>query len=551
MKKYNQIIACVLAMIMMLAVFTGCGGSASDSSSASSTEPNTPASSTAHESESVPSSDTQSTPAANTGSKSVSVGTMDLVTGQFTAGGTSNSPSSIGVESVFETLFEMDTKTGETVPKLVKDYEWEDDITLRITLKDGIYFSDGTQMTAEDVFFSLQRYVSSMIGSYYAAIDYDKSYILPDDPLTFYLIYSEPFGPGISMLDIHVMSKAWVEAHPDEGADEWFNAPVGSGPYEVAEVVNGSYIKLKLREDYWGGSDQFDVEEFIVRQYSDSTAMFVDFQNGVIDVILKLSSADVDALESGTVQDATLVVQPQNDVGLLCLNENNEYLQNPKVREAIAYALDMDAISKIGNGNLCTEATSHMSSTFSMYTHHDGYDYNPEYAKQCLDEAGYAPGDINLLFVSDSEVANVRAAEAIQGYLGDIGIGLEVQSLDMAATIQVYLTGGSDFFLFHVTGGNMQREPVQSFATLQVDAPFPCSRLTDDTFNSYINAGMSNIDEEVRAEAYQAADDWLYENFHALPVCEYLEAYAYNSRIESMSLQSTVRAKMLDIKLAK
>ena len=203
---------------------------------------------------------------------------------------------------VYDQLFSIGSD-GKWYSDILKSYEWSEDTEnqLVLTLKDNIYFSNGDQMTMEDVLYSMQRFASSTRGAAnFAVIDFDKTTI-SDDGMTMYLQYNQEYGPWQSGLNIFVMDKSFVEDLGDN--PDWFSkdSVCGSGPYTVKESITDTSITFERRDDWWM-QDEADAgvasaKEITIYKYTDDTTMMADYVNGVIDVAINLTADDCEEIE--------------------------------------------------------------------------------------------------------------------------------------------------------------------------------------------------------------------------------------------------------------
>lgn len=488
------------------------------------------------------------TQSQDTGEKStaVAVGTTNPYYA-FNPNG-SNQPAVFCRLLVFDTLFAMGADTEYYSP-IAADWGWDDATTLRITLKDNITFSNGSQMTGEDVMASFQyaRDCGSQMASFWeGVIDFDRSYV-SEDGMTVYLVYTKPYGPALSELSsLVIMDDEFMAEHPAD--DEiWWSAPVGSGPYEITETMTDSYVVYTLREDYWDDSRTHDCTEITVRHYTDSTAMMTDYQNGVIDAAFGLDSIQVDSFENGQTA-GHLVKNSLYSVPTMVMNENNKYLKDIEVRRAIAYAVNWAAVGEMAWGSLQTAADSHWPAATAYHVSHEGYTYDPEKAVQILTDAGYDPAEMNFSYIAvSSNAQEMRVMEAVQGYLGDIGITVECASYELNTALPYYFAGENDLAVLNSTNG---LNDVWTIYSATYNGLFADRSLSDPEYRALLEEGLDTVDPEARAEAYRKLDDWLYENYWFMPYCEIQEAWCYNDRIASMEMVSSNFGSLGDIKLA-
>lgn len=451
---------------------------------------------------------------------------------------------------LYSLLFDVDQTNGGYYSPISDDWGWDDDTTLRITVKDGITFASGKEMDANDVWATFMFNIecgNQNAGKWEDFIDWENSYV-SEDGKTIYLKYYEVYGGALAEIMIPILEDEFVAEHPDN--DEiWWNGPDGSGPYTIKEIVNGSSVTYALREDYWDTSKSFDCTEITVKYYSDSNTMWVDYQNGVIDAVLGLDDTQVQALESGSVE-GTLMMANTNAVPALVMNENNEYLADIEVRKAICYAIDWTAVGDIAFGSLSFPATSHWAATTTAYTEHEGYTYDPDLARQILTDAGYAEGEITLEYVAVNQTTQVRIMEAVMGYLSDVGIVVNCTSVELGTALpEYYFVGKNDLALIQPNGANNSRD-IWQIISATYNGLFVDRAITDPEYLTLVEATLSSADQDVRDEAFRELDDWLYENYWMPPICEVNEAWCFNSRIASFEMLNIGYDCLGNIKLA-
>lgn len=429
------------------------------------------------------------------------------------------SNNSIGLDNVYESLFIINPDTGELENLLAESYEWIDDVTLQISLNPNAKFSNGEPVTPEDVLFSMQYYIDagSNLSTYYVNYDFENCEIIDDT--TFILKYFEPYGPSLNYL---TLCKIQNESFYSEFSNEpYWDEPCGSGPYEVVENVSGSHTTYRLREDYWNQDAMPEVKEFIVKSYPETSTMYIDFENGALDIAWNIDNADAQrAMDAGY----NVTIQPDLDVKMFNMATYKEEFQNPLVREAIACAVEWDLVGEAAFGILCTPATSTLPAGCDYKIETEPYTYDPEYAKQLLAEAGYPDGfDIHFVLVQD--VTNQRMAEAIQGYLADVGINFTFDLFEIPTAIPMFMSGQTDGIIKTAMGGAFCLEPDQIYDTMKATSTNIACAVTDEEFDSYLMDGLYSVDPAVREECYGNAQTWLRDNYWAIPICESAAAY--------------------------
>lgn len=430
-----------------------------------------------------------------------------------------NTSAGTAVALVYETLFTR-TPDNELVGLLAKEWEWIDDTTLKITLQDDVYFSNGEKLKPEDVLFSLERLIitESRMSGKVNMINFDECEIIDDT--TFTIKYDYVYSMAILVLACgysNIVCKSYVEGMSD---DDWWDHPVGTGPYIMTENVSGSHATFVANENYWGGiegmGEQPCVDQITLRFYADSGTMFIDYENGVLDIAFELASSDVTRVLNGEIENTNYSIATGWDTMSIVFPSYVEALQDSRVREAIAYAIDKEAVGLVAYGDLGdTNVTSILPPSTPFRAETGNWDYNPDYARELLADAGYSDGDLSFKMVIVNSTANTKAAEAIQGYLKDVGITLTMEAYDRSTAIGMIAGGETDLAL-HSWGEAF--DPDNAFANFLSTGTNATIRQEDPDINEWIKSGVSTIDDAERAEYYNLVQQWLYDDCVVVPM---------------------------------
>jgi ABC-type transport system substrate-binding protein len=542
MKKFLSLLL-AMAMVMSLAA---CGSGSSSTTNDSSSE-----SATASTDASSTEGDTAAEASTNDGNTAVVIGTTD---GDYACYPPSSFDNDFMKQAmVYDKLFEVDDTTGEYGSRVLESWEWLDDVTLEMKLKDNITFSDGNQMTMEDVLYTMQCFIDGGMTTdkyvYFQYIDFDATTI-SDDGLTMDLVYTQPYGPGMRTLNMSILEKSFAEQY-EETDDIWFTDPVGSGPYAITDYVADAYVTFTLRDDYWDSADySYDATEITLKFYTDETAMLIDYQAGNLDVMYNVSSTVADQVAADSSL-GTLQMYEDNNTVILIMNEDNEYLSDPVVREAICYAVDPEYITEVCYGSLGTVATDLWATTFECYSDHSSYySYDPEYAKQLLADAGYSDGEIVIDWICPDIPPQTQIGECVQAFLSEIGIKMNVQSYELSTALGYHVDGTTAISNLTCNGGNPTCEPDQFISSFCGGATFSAFSVEEEEYNEYYNTGLNSTDEATRWEAYKNVSQWLYDNHIMLPLTENMTAVVYNSRIASFDQATVGRSCLGSLKLS-
>ncbi len=509
MKKLSKILALLLSLVMVFSVLAACGGSddaADDSAGANNGD------STA---DSSGSADTE---------HSLTIGVMQSPS--------THDPQAVNEKKryqsklIYDTLLTINPETQELEPLLAESVEYLDELTLQVKIRQDVYFTNGQNLKAQDVLCSLRDvYGVGQMASYFECYDWDATEIVDDYTVNFK--FTKEYGPAITLLstyDIYCYDDLFGDEPLD--ADTWMTEPNGTGPYYCVENVTSSHAvyRLKDADSYWG--ELPECEEVTYKYYSEASTMFIDFEAGNLDAACGISETDAQRVIDGDAPAYTAYdINPIKDCLMLVLPEYVEAFQDERVREAVALAVDQDAISTAAYGCLYIEATSIFPSTVSFYEKQDPYTVDIERANELMAEAGYGDGlSLRLVITSDNQVV----AEALQGCLSQIGIELSIESYDAGTAIPMMMNGETDLCLKQTEGGAFTGDPSQLVDTLGPNSTLGAARMTDETWATAFEQALYSSDDSARAEGYATMQKWARETNRIIPICERANMFVYN-----------------------
>ncbi len=364
--------------------------------------------------------------------------------------------------SIFDRLLEVqlnDDGSTELVNSIAKDYEISDDgLTYSFTLRDDVYFSDGTQLTAEDVeatftrMFTLEDSVqtdfTTCIKGAQAILDGETDTlegVHVTDDLHFEITLEEPFAGFLSVLATPtccIMSKANLE----EAGDDFGQVPektIGSGPYMVTEWIRNDSLTLVRNPKYWG--EPASAAEVHYKVYPEAASLNMAFQNGDVDILdcEFLDTAIVESVYETAYADQMVNV---NRLGTyyLSLNMGVEPMTDVKVRKAMQMAIDRQSIlDSIFGGNGVLVDGIYPAGAIGFSEDNQGWlQYDPEGAKALLAEAGYPDGfDVELSVDSGSSQNRQNIYQIVQQNLQDVGINANIVNYDKSSWLAKRTSG--------------------------------------------------------------------------------------------------------------
>ena len=334
--------------------------------------------------------------------------------------------------NIFDPLFTYDSDM-KMQPCLATEYEWADDTTLKLTLREGVKFHDGTDMNAEDVKFTLD--LIDQRGALFVG-NYDGCTIDDDYHVTVKLK-----APNPAFLSILTLPQASVvPAEYDEAA---FGAnPIGTGPYKLKEAVEGDYYTLERFDDYWGGPAKTKLLTMkIVPEASQRTMML---ETGEVDVAYEVPNNDISRIQEN--KDLQILTSPSMKIILMELNCSSDGpVGNPDVRKAVECAINKQTIVDSLLYGFGTVSDNIIPQSAQDYREYETNGYDPEKAKSLLAQAGYSDG-IQLTLWTNSNQTNTEIAQVLQSQLAEVGINLNIVTQDDNTSFSL-IEAGEDFDL--------------------------------------------------------------------------------------------------------
>lgn len=404
---------------------------------------------------------------------------------------------------IFNSLVKKDERfdyTGELASNILRS---DDGLTFTFTLRDGVKFHDGNVLSSADVKYTLDLVFSSNFAksaSFFEGTgDNKRSYIKSvdaPDAHTIVVTLTKPWvGLLSNMVPIAIIPKGSYESQKTH--------PLGSGPFKFISYDNTQQVcDVEAFPEYWEGAPK--LQKVRVRVIADMNALQSELQAGRVDIAPLPTSLSPDAVKR-LEGDRNLQVKvfSGSNVVLLTLNTASAPIDNVKVRQAIAHAIDRESLIKdllLGYGKISHSIIPEES---WAYTSGTTYSYDPARAKQLLDEAGFPDPDGDgprmrfskpvVYKVSGSSVSGRQYAGVIQNYLKNVGIPAEIQTPEANTLFDELRRGNFQIAYSQWVGGN--QDPIfykDLFATSEIPTETRPSR----NRSRYSNTELDKLLEE-------------------------------------------------------
>lgn len=331
---------------------------------------------------------------------------------------------------VYDTLISF-TPELVAAPGLAESWEFTDDLTLVLNLREGVTFHDGTAFDAEAVKFNLER-ANAEDSKVSDLKSIDSVTVI--DPLTVEVNLSHA---DTSIL-LALSDRGGMMVSPTAvGLDEenYSQNPVGAGPYKMVNRIPNGEITLEAYENYWEEGKPY-LDKMIVKIMPDENTRINALKSGEVNFIWNIAPGNIASLESDSKIE--LIGDVASQFKTIYINADMEPLENKAVRLAIQYGINREALLQAINFGKGEPAYQLFPSEFWASDKDMKIEYNPEKAKEILKDAGIENPSFTMNHYS--RAYDARLADALKSQLEEIGIDMKLQAMELTAAVSDYFS---------------------------------------------------------------------------------------------------------------
>jgi peptide/nickel transport system substrate-binding protein len=398
------------------------------------------------------------------------------------------------LEQIYDTLFQLDPDLN-VVPRLAKSYEQPDELTYIFHLVENAKFSDGTDLTAEDVVFTIERILDPDFGSprasWFATVDTIEAV----DEHTVRLTTTEPYAPLINALAWTynvIVSKAFTEAQ----GGSLDQATMGSGPFVMAEYVPDQVIRFEPNPHFWQEDRPFlDAAEWKI--IPDDQGRVAALRAKEVDEAWFIDAKIAELFEN----DPEYVVYevPVLTHASTWINCSEPPLDDVRVRQAMSYAIDrqefLDAVA-FGKGVLTGPIPAPEKEWAVPVSEYEMYTQNIDKAKELLTEAGYPDGFTVTLKVSPQYVLDTGNAQVLQRQLAEVGITVELESVEWGNLLSDWTN--SDFQMLNLLMLGQPDPSGYTWGRFYSESPSNYAKISNAELDVLLDEQRTTVDREER-----------------------------------------------------
>src|SRR5215212_10079584 len=449
-----------------------------------------------------------------------------------------------------------------------------------LKLRKDVKFHDGTEFNADAVKFNFDRWRDTKnpyhkgggsgtsdfayYSSSFRGFD-DDSVTQGVDALDEYTVrfsLKEPFGPfipNLTMSPFAIASPAAIK----KNVDNFWQEPVGSGPYKFVEWERNSQIRVKANEDWWGSSlppsegyGGPHLKQVIIKSIPDSTQRTAALTGNQLNAADGLVPDDVPTVEDQ--EGFTVKLRPPNTVGYLAMNNEKAPFDDPKVRQAFNYAINVEQIVASVLRDQGEVASNYMPSLLKYFNKSiKPYPYDPDKAKQMLKDAGVTNLKTDLWYmpIPRPYMPDAKSvAQVMQQNLQKVGVSAKLVTYEWATYLTKTSSGEHTTCLLGWTGDNGDPDNflnvLLNSATATSENAQNVAYYKNPEVDKLLLKGQTTVDENARKNAYYKAQAILHEDAPWVPIAYVTPPLATQDTVEGLDPNPTSSEPFNTVKIA-
>jgi len=447
---------------------------------------------------------------------------------------------------------------GQLAPGQAESWETsEDGLTWTFHLRDGLKWSDGSDLNANDFVYSWKRVCDPMVAAPYAETvlgmvagykeavegNLDALQVVATDDKTLTVTLSAPcpyFGSLAAFATLSPVQQGTVEAN----GDAWATAAetyITNGPFYISDWVPGSYILMSKNPNYWNAS-AIKLDGIKFNLIEDANASYSAYQTGEVLMIKDVPTEEIPSLEG----NPEFYVEPIIGTYYLSLNNNKEAFKDPKVRKALSLAIDREYVAGtlmqgtysaasnfMGPGWIDTDGSQFIDNANggNPYIDTTAHDANVEEAKRLMEEAGYPGGEgfPTVTYSTNDTGYHKVVAEYLQQAWAELGVEVNVDVVEWASFTPMRRNGDYDASRNGWVGD--YSDPSNMLDLLYSSNGNNDGKFKNAEYDAAMEVSRTTLDAAERSEALHKAEDILMEEAGCIPVAYYNDFWLQSGKI--------------------
>jgi peptide/nickel transport system substrate-binding protein len=417
--------------------------------------------------------------------------------------------------NIFDNLVTRDDK-GQIVPEIATAWKTLSDTQVEFEIRDGVTFHDGTALTPQDVAFSVRRIIDPEFASPQQG-QFDK--IVTAEVTGPHSVVLTLDGPYPALLAQLVKLSIVPEHAVQQAGNDAFNLhPVGSGPYRFEGWQRGVAVTLVRNDAYWGSKGPFQTAVF--RAVPDAATRLADVEAGSADLAVSLDSDLAGQLESSGRGKRLYALTER--LAYLRLNPTRPPFDDPRLRQAVAYAIDKEGITEGILGGLDKPIGQMVTPAhFGWFNDIPGLPYDPEKAKALVAEAGGGP----KIDIATGTFFDQRVVQAIQQQLADAGFQVGIELVDTPTFLKLIQQGAQGGPALAVSRSSCACQDADGALYQLFHSGNPWTIVENKDLDAWLDEARATVDTDRRLSDYRKISTLIATEIPVVPLFQTVAIY--------------------------
>ncbi len=445
---------------------------------------------------------------------------------------------------VFDPLIRF-TQDMKFEPRLAQSWERVDNETMRFSLRKGVKFHSGNELTADDVVWTFERLKNSpdfkgifapllsltKVDEYTVEIKTDGTYPLIENVATYIFPMDSKFYTGKTA---DGKDKAELVKHGNSFASANLS---GTGPFKVIYREQGIKLEFERFDDYWDTASPGNVDKLTLVPIKENATRVAALLSGDVDMIAPVGPNDYKRVKSA--KDVDLYTMPGTRVITFQMNQNTHpALKDARVRQAITYAVNNEGIAKRVMKGAATAASQQSPVGYAGYNENLKPRYDLKKAKALMKEAGYADGfELSMIAPNNRYVNDAQVAQAVSIMLSKIGIKVDLKTMPKAQYWPEFDKCEADMLMIGWHPDTEDSANFTEFLAMTRDAEtgkgqYNCGHYSNPEVDKLVNDANKETDLTKRSEMLKQIEATLYNEAAFLPLHWQDPSWAAKSHVE-------------------
>ncbi len=419
-------------------------------------------------------------------------------------------------------------------PGLAERWEIPNPLTYVFHLHQGVKFHDGRPLTSRDVKWTFDSLLQGKIRSTKAAAYRPVDHIDAPDDYTVVFHLKEPFATLLWNV-----SDGAIGIVPYGSGEEISQNPMGSGPFRFVSAEPDKEVIIERNDGYWGAQARLKRVRFAV--IPDATTRALELRKGSADIAVTSLTGDmVLALERGS--NLEVLHAPGTVLAYLAFNTRDPILKNVRVRQAVAYAIDRTPMIHYLLRDFARPAYSLLPPGSWAYNGDvPHYDYNPDRARQLLEQAGYPTVNgvrLHLTMKTGTDENTRLMAAVLQQQLRDVGIALDIRTFEFATFFSDVTRGAYQVHSLRWVGGNEDPDIFEYVFHSAKFSPHGANRTyyANPRVDALIDQARGELDQNTRKQIYAEIQQILAEDLPYINLWYLDNVMVHTRRVQNLTL---------------